>query len=116
MECFRCESRDFDVVRPNLFGLAVLKCANCGQQFLVHEKLKLTPVELLGIFEDIENECIIQKCNFCDTKRYIAVDCTHLNMQSCGFCGYETKPVGEKIPLAEFLNRSSSIDGDTQDS
>lgn len=116
MECFRCNNRDFDVVRPSLFGLAVLQCYHCKQQFFVREQLELSPVELLGSFEDIENECIIKKCNFCDTQRYIAVDCTHLNMQSCGFCGYETKPIGEKIPLAEFLKRSSSIDGDALDS
>lgn len=116
MKCFRCNGLNFDVLRPSLFGLAVLKCSDCSQQFFARENRTLEPVELLGLFSDIEKECIIKKCEFCDTQRYIAVDCTDLNMMSCGFCNYETVPVGDKIPLDEFLNRSSSIDGDTQDS
>jgi hypothetical protein len=112
MKCFRCEGRDFDVVKQSIFGLAVLTCSNCTQQFFVEEKATLVPVELLGYFEDIESECIITKCTICGINRYIAVDCTNLNLQSCGFCNAETKPVGNKIPLSEFLNRSSSIDGD----
>jgi hypothetical protein len=116
MKCFRCNGRDFDVLRPSLFGLSAVRCSNCSQQFFVGEKLEIAPVELLGSFAEIEKECIIKQCNFCETKRFIAVDATDIDMQSCGFCNYETKPVGEKIPLADFLSRSSSIDGDTQDS
>ena len=100
MKCFRCNGRDFDVLRPSLFGLSAVRCSNCSQQFFVGEKLEIAPVELLGSFAE----------------RFIAVDATDIDMQSCGFCNYETKPVGEKIPLADFLSRSSSIDGDTQDS
>lgn len=116
MKCFRCNGLDFDFVRPTIFGLAVLKCSNCTQQFFIREGKSLELVELLGKFSDIEQECIIKKCTFCETQRYIAVDCTDLNMVSCGFCNLETVPVGDKIPLDEFLKRSSSIDGDTQDS
>jgi hypothetical protein len=111
MQCFRCNNKDFDVLKPSLFGLAVIECYHCKQQFFIKEKLELAPIELLGEYADIEVECIIKKCNFCDTKRYIAVDCTHLNMQSCGFCNLETVPVGDKIPFSEFIS-SPSIDGD----
>lgn len=112
MECFRCNQRDFDVLRPSIFGLVAVKCFNCQQQFLIESKLNLMPVELLGLFSDIEKECIVKKCTFCNTKRYIAVDCTHLNLQSCSFCNMSTVPSGEKISWEEFFKRSSNIDGD----
>lgn len=126
MQCFRCQSLNFNRTKPNIFGLPVLECSNCEQEFFIQDKLILTPVELLGTFEDIAKECVIINCNFCDTKRHIAIDCTNLNMQSCRFCNIESVPVEGKIPLNHFLadqdnirkmiektERSPSIDGDT---
>lgn len=113
MKCFRCKGLDFDLINPTLFGFAVVQCSNCTQQFSIGDKTTLTPVELLGSFDDIANECIILNCNVCGTRRYISVDCSNLNMQSCKLCKVETTVIGDKIPLAEFLTRSSRIDVDT---
>lgn len=107
MKCFRCEGLDFDVIIHSFMGNAVVGCTSCKQTFSVGEKLHLDPIEVLGNPKEIINECIIKQCSFCPTKRFIAVDCTHLNMQSCGFCNLESTPVGDKIPLEEFLNRTS---------
>lgn len=106
MKCFRCDGLDFDFVRFNLFGFAPVKCTTCTQHFLVKDKVTdLEAVELLGKPDEIEKECIVVNCNYCETKRFIAVDCTNLNMQSCGLCNVAPTPVGDKIPLGEFLNR-----------
>lgn len=106
MECLRCKQKDFTVSIYSFFGYAVVQCDGCSQQFHVKEKMKLHPIEVIGLPSEIEQECIIKKCNVCDTQRFIAEDCTTLNMFSCSLCGVTSEPVGEKIPLEDFLNRA----------
>lgn len=109
MKCFRCDGLNFNRNKPNLFGLTILECDNCTQQFFVENKLELTQIELLGAFEDIVTECIVLNCQICNSTRYIAIDCTGLNMQACALCDAKTVTIGGKIPLHHFIENESSI-------
>lgn len=103
MKCFRCEGLDFKVKLHSFFGDAVLECDSCTQNFSIKSKVELTPIEILGNPEAITEECVIIKCQYCPTKRYIGIDCISLNMMSCGLCNVETKLFGEKLSWDEFL-------------
>ncbi len=117
MQCFRCNSRDFDVVISSFNGSPYVECFNCRQGFVILHKLEMTPVELIGInTEDLNSsKTILLNCFQCRAHRFIDTNSTSQiqHTQYCNRCieaskndGSKTLPYGEKIEWENFLSHT----------